>query len=324
MSAPEVPAAPPADLAVVVVNYNAGLETQCPSQNCSYASGASSVRRRVLRRSPSPAAARWPSSESRRSEREHAPMADFDELVDEAEHLPIDAWDFSWLNGRAVEERPTWRYFDRVIECTTGVSALLEVQAGMGSMIGSLPSLPGLAVATEGFPPSVTIAAPRLRSAGVNLVVTSQSHPGLPFADRSFDLVISRHPVDVWWNEIHRVLRPGGSYFAQHVGPHSLRSLSEFLMGPLPDMSKRDVGVELRAAERAGLVVHRMELERPRVAFYDIGAVVYFLRLVPWTVPDFSVAKYRDALRKLHGLIEDDGAFETTASRTLVEATRPA
>ena len=66
-----------------------------------------------------------------------------------------------------------------------------------------------------------------------------------------------------------------------------------------------------------------MQLEHPRTAFYDIGAVVYFLRLVPWIVPGFTVARHRDALRVLHQVIERDGAFETTASRTLVEATKP-
>ncbi|HEX6425600.1 MAG TPA: hypothetical protein VFZ79_19080, partial [Acidimicrobiales bacterium] len=138
------------------------------------------------------------------------------------------------------------------------------------------------------------------------------------------ELVISRHPVEVWWGEIARVLRPGGSYLAQHVGPHSLRSLSERLLGPLPDSSSRAPDVERRDAEAAGLVVRRMDVERPRTAFYDIGAVVYFLRLVPWIVPGFTVARYRDALRELHEVIERDRAFETTASRTLVEVARPA
>jgi SAM-dependent methyltransferase len=179
-------------------------------------------------------------------------------------------------------------------------------------------------VATEAFPPSVAAAAPRLRSQCVLLVVTSQTRPGLPFVDGTFELVISRHPIEVWWEEIARVLRPGGTYFAQHVGPHSLRSLSEFLMGPLPATSKRDTDVERRAAEAVGLTVQRMRLEHPHTAFYDIGAVVYFLRLVPWIVPGFTVTAYREALRALHQVIERQGGFHTTASRTLVEATKPA
>jgi SAM-dependent methyltransferase len=249
-------------------------------------------------------------------------VRDFDELVREAELAPIGGWDFSWLDERAIEERPSWHYFDKVTERAATVATLLEVQAGVGSMVGSLPSLPSLAVATEGFPPSVAIAAPRLRARGIHLVVTSQTRAGLPFAAESFELVISRHPIEPWWTEIARVLEPGGSYFAQHVGPHSLRSLSEFLMGPLPETQRRHPDVERRAAEDAGLVVQRLELERPRTLFFDVGAVVYFLRVVPWIVPGFSAAQFLDPLRELHRKIQQDGAFETTASRMLVEATR--
>jgi SAM-dependent methyltransferase len=250
-------------------------------------------------------------------------MSRFDDLVGEAERAPVGAWDFGWLDGRAVEDRPTWRFFDRAAERAAGVAALLEVQAGVGAMIGRLPSLPALSVATEGFPPSVAIAGPRLRARGVHLVVTSQARQALPFAEGRFELVLCRHPVEVWWGEIARVLRPGGRYFAQHVGPHSLRTLSELFHGPLRERSARDPDAERRAAERAGLVVQTLRVERPRTAFYDIGAVVYFLRLVPWIVPGFTVDDHRDTLRRLHGRIERDGGFETTASRTLVEAAKP-
>jgi SAM-dependent methyltransferase len=255
--------------------------------------------------------------------REDGTVSDFDALVEEAERAPIEVWDFGRLDGRAVEDRPTWRYFDRVVERAAGVATLLEVQAGVGSMIGSLPCPPALSAATEGFAPSVAVAAPRLRSRAVHLVVTSQTYPGQPFTEGTFELVISRHPVDVGWAEIARVLQPGGTYLAQHVGPHSLRSLSEHLMGPLPDTDKRDLDVERRGAEAAGLVVQTMHLERPRTAFFDIGAVVYFLRLVPWIVPGFTVPRYREPLRRLHETIERDGTFETAASRTLIEATKP-
>lgn len=246
----------------------------------------------------------------------------FEDLVEEAERAPIGGWDFTWLAGRAVEERPTWRYFDRVVERTSGVSALLEVQAGVGGMIGNLPHLPPLSVATEGFAPSIAVAAPRLRQSRANLVVTLQTPSGLPFAADTFELVISRHPIHVWWTEIARVLRPGGTYLAQHVGPNSLRNLSEFLMGPLPADSKRDPELERSAAEAAGLAVRELRVEHPRTVFHDVGAVIYFLRVVPWIVPGFAVARYRDGLRELHEVMQRDGGFETTASRMLVEATR--
>ena len=249
-------------------------------------------------------------------------MSRFALLVEEAERAPVDTWDFGWLDGRATEERPSWRYFDRVARRADQAASVLELQAGTGAMIGRLPSLPPVAVATEGYPPSVAVAAPKLRARGVRLVVTSQTQVGLPLRSGSFELAISRHPVDVWWTEVARVLQPGGVYLAQHVGRHSLRDLSEFLMGPLPESSHRDPSAEQRDAQDAGLEVVDLRVERPAVAFHDIGAVVYFLRLVPWIVPGFTVAAYRERLHDLHERIERDGAFQTTSSRTLVEAVK--
>lgn len=59
------------------------------------------------------------------------------------------------------------------------------------------------------------------------------------------------------------------------------------------------------------------------MTFHDIGAVVYFLRLVPWIVPDFDVDGFATELRALHDRIERDGSFETSSSRFLVVAHHP-
>jgi hypothetical protein len=60
------------------------------------------------------------------------------------------------------------------------------------------------------------------------------------------------------------------------------------------------------------------------VVFFDIGAVVYFLRKVIWTVPDFTVEKYRDRLRLLYERIEKDGSFTSHSKRFLIEARKAA
>ncbi|WP_027659883.1 hypothetical protein [Salinispora fenicalii] len=37
-------------------------------------------------------------------------MRAFQELVDEAAAADVSGWSFDWLNGRATEQRPPWRY----------------------------------------------------------------------------------------------------------------------------------------------------------------------------------------------------------------------
>jgi hypothetical protein len=59
------------------------------------------------------------------------------------------------------------------------------------------------------------------------------------------------------------------------------------------------------------------------VEFFDVGAVVHFLRKVHWTVPDFTTEAYADRLRALHEHMERTGSFVSTAQRLLVEARRP-
>ncbi len=154
-------------------------------------------------------------------------------------------------------------------------------------------------------------------------VVASSDEPPLPFADNAFDLVTCRHPVTVWWREIARVLRPGGTYLAQHVGPDSGRELYEFFLGPSPPAAPppaRHPDREHAAATAAGLDVQTMRMERLRMEFFDVGAVIYFLRKVIWTVPDFSVDRHLDQLRTLHHHIESEGAFVAHSTRVLIEA----
>lgn len=172
--------------------------------------------------------------------------------------------------------------------------------------------------------PNVPVAARRLLPRGAAVVAAKDAGKALPFPSEAFDLVTSRHPVDTCWEEISRVLGRGGRYLSQQVGPRSIRELSEFMLGPLPAGSKRDPELARRPAEAAGLVVQDFRHERLRTVFYDVGAVVYFLRLVVWTVPGFTVERYSERLRALHEQIERDGPFVAFASRFLIEASKPA
>jgi len=249
--------------------------------------------------------------------------ASFEDLIAEAEAAPIVGWDFGWLDGRATEERPSWHYAELVAGRVASVPTMLDLESGGGEMLASLPRFPPFMVAAEGYAPNVAVAVRRLRPRGAFVIAAQFDRPALPFASDTFHLVTSRHPVVTWWEEIARVLRPGGTYLSQQVGPDSVRELSEFIMGPWPAGSARDPELARARAEESGLAVVDLRAERLRTVFHDVGAVVYFLRLVVWIVPGFTVERYRHRLEALHEQIERDGAFRTTASRFLIEARKP-
>lgn len=250
---------------------------------------------------------------------------DFDALVAEAEAVSVDGWDFSWLDGRASEERPSWGYARLMGERMARAQVALDIQTGGGEVLAGVPRLAPVTVATEGWPPNLERAAKLLGPRGVTVVADRDEAP-LPFRDDVFDLVVSRHPVRTWWGEIARVLAPGGTYLSQEVGPGSVFELVEYFLGPQPEevRNARHPDRTRRGAEDAGLVVVDLRTERLRTEFHDIGAVVYFLRKVIWMVPGFTVAEHRATLRRLHDLIEADGPFVAYSARTLVEARKPA
>ncbi|MFB9464238.1 methyltransferase domain-containing protein [Streptomyces cinereospinus] len=262
-------------------------------------------------------------------QRRTGPHRTFEELVAEGAAVPTEGWDFSWFEGRATEARPSWRYAESLAGRLAGARAALDVQTGggevLGLALGAAPHRPRPVAATEGWPPNVARATALLRPYGVVVVAVPDDAP-LPFADGAFDLVSSRHPVRPHWNEIARVLQPGGTYAAQHVGPASVFELVEYFRGPRPEEQRgaRHPDRERADAEAAGREVVVLRAERLRREFHDIAAVVHFLRKVVWMVPDFTVEAYEDRLRALHERIATEGPFVAHSTRHLFDVRKPA
>jgi SAM-dependent methyltransferase len=199
----------------------------------------------------------------------------------------------------------------------------LDVQTGGGERFAEALSkcekVPESLAATESWPPNVEVARQTLVPFGV-LVSEVSERDRLPFEDDAFDLVCSRHPTVNNWPEIFRVLRLDGVYFSQQIGAGTNSELTDFFMGPQLISNDQRMDVAVAQARSVGLEVLDAREESMPVVFFDIGAVVYFLRKVIWTVPDFSVDRYRERLRLLHGLIEKDGSFTSHSKRFIIEA----
>jgi SAM-dependent methyltransferase len=246
-------------------------------------------------------------------------MRSFDDLVSEAETADVGGWGFGWLAGRATEERPPWRYSRLLAERLGTADSALDIDTGGGEVVNEAGVLPAHMVATESWAPNAQRARELLGPRGVRVVETVPGN-ALPFPAGSFELVVSRHPIRPNWTEIRRVLRPGGRYFAQHVGPSSARELSEFFLGPLPGSDGRDPVREVTAATEAGFVVDDLRTARCRMEFFDVGAVVWILRKCVWWVPDFTVAGYESRLRILDEQLRAGRSFVAHSSRQLIDA----
>ena len=252
-------------------------------------------------------------------------MADeptFKQLIAEGESAPLEGWDFSWFEGRATEERPRWGYSRLLGERMARAAAGLDIQTGGGEVLAQIPRPPPVLVATESWPPNVVVARRNLRPLGA-AVVEADDEAGLPFRGGLFGLVVSRHPTVAIWDEIARVLRPGGTYLSQQVGAGSNRELTDFMMGPQPVDPGRSPEVAVAEAQAAGLIVADLREQALRVEFYDVGAVVHFLRKVLWTVPGFTVEGYIAQLERMHERIRSRGSFVSHAQRFLIEMRNP-
>jgi SAM-dependent methyltransferase len=240
-------------------------------------------------------------------------------LVEEAQSAAFSGWDFSWLSGRMIQEDPPWDYPALVQAHMATARNLLDMGTGGGEFLASLPKLPPETHATESYPPNQAIAQARLRPLGVH-VHAVEDDTSLPFDDRCFDLVINRHDsYDT--GEVHRILKPGGMFITQQVGELDNLELNQMLQTDEP-YHFTDWGLESETfhLQERGFSVIRAEKAALRTRFLDIGAVVYYLKAIPWQIEGFSLASHADKLVQMHNFIEGQGAFVTTAHRFLIIA----
>ncbi len=80
----------------------------------------------------------------------------------EEESRPFTGWDFSYLDGRMLEDQPPWSYLTRADELMCQSTAVLDMGTGGGERLLRLREhWPGKVV-TEDHPPNVALARERL------------------------------------------------------------------------------------------------------------------------------------------------------------------
>lgn len=214
---------------------------------------------------------------------------------------PFTGWDFTPLKGRYHQETPPWSYTDRVRALLPGKQHVLDMGTGDGKQLLSFREfLPSNTLATEGYAPNLPIAQANLQPHGISVVhYDSEQDTRMPFVDNQFDLILNRHEsFDV--TEVTRVIRPGGIFYTQQVDGRNLDDLRAVFGG---EPSYPHVRLDHFEAQimSAGLVVVQSGDWQGKATFSDVGALVYYLKAIPWEAPpDFSVERYQKQLLHLH------------------------
>jgi SAM-dependent methyltransferase len=236
------------------------------------------------------------------------------------ERQPFTGWDFSYLAGRMLEDNPPWDYLRRAAELMAHATSALDMDTGGGEKLLALrPHWPPRLAATEEYPPNLALARSRLEPLGVQVfdVHCTEVDP-MPFADGEFDLVLNRHAA---FNaaEVARILSPGGTFLTQQVDGHWAEDL-QALFGASPQWPHATLARNAPIVEATGLELIQTHDWRDKLRFTDVGAIVYYLRAVPWEVPDFSVDRHADVLLGLQARLERGEDLAFFAGLYLIEA----
>ena len=236
------------------------------------------------------------------------------------ERQPFAGWDFSYLDARMLEGQPPWSYSSRAAELMCQASSVVDLGTGGGERFLKLREhWPKKVMVTEDYPPNFKLATERLSPLGVKVIrVPLTDDDSLPFADGEFELVLNRHS-GFNANEVARVLAVGGTFLTQQVhGLWAYDLLAAFDAKPQWPTSTLDKYVPPLKA--AGLTMVNTQEWSGTLAFTDVGAIVYYLKAVPWLVPGFSVETHLICLLKLQNWLENGEALAFVARKYLIEA----
>jgi SAM-dependent methyltransferase len=140
----------------------------------------------------------------------------------------------------------------------------------------------------------------------------------MPFADGEFDLVLNRHS-GLNAGEVARILAPGGTFLTQQI--HGLWGQDLLaVFGTEPQWPDARLAKARTLLEAAGLEVVTAREWSGTFSFIDVGAIVYYLKAIPWLVDGFSVETHLEPLLELQAMLERGELLAFQAGKYLIEA----
>lgn len=239
--------------------------------------------------------------------------------MEEEQHV-FQGWDFSHLHFRWQHGPLAWDYKSIVMEYLHFTDRLLDMGTGGGEFLLSLGHPYENIAVTEAWRPNIQLCMEKLAPLGIQVYPVQEDDPHpLPIADDSFDIVINRHEsYDL--HEVGRILKPGGMFITQQVGGENCTALENRINLEIPVHQSFSIETELPQFHDCGFSVHYSNECYPQLKFFDVGAVVFWAKVIEWSFPGFSVERNYDRLCALQDDIDQNGFISDLEHRFIIAA----
>lgn len=231
--------------------------------------------------------------------------------------MSFQGWDFSYLDNRWDEEKLPWDYRDIVKKHLNPDYELLDMGTGGGEFLLSLSHPFEKTFVTEAWEPNIKLCKEKLSPLGISVKQVFDDAE-LPFEDDSFDIIINRHES---YNvkEVKRILKPDGIFITQQVGGRNNEILSKRLIRDfIPQYPHLNLANSLSELQRNSFEILYENEYFPYLHFYDVGAVVYFAKVIEWEFPGFSVESSFEELCKMHEELKEKAYIESYEHRFII------
>jgi len=103
------------------------------------------------------------------------------------------------------------------------------------------------------------------------------------------------------------------------------KELSRFLISDFKEItsSEHTLKNNLMLIENKGLTILKSDECFPKLKFYDVGALVYFAKIIEWEFPNFSVNSCFNQLGQLQSILEQQGFIVSKEHRFVIVAQKP-
>ena len=233
----------------------------------------------------------------------------------------IQGWDFSHIKNRYIEENKLpWDFKTLIKSYLTDEMSLLDMETGGGEFLLELQHPVSKTFAIEGYKPNVEFCKNKLLPLGIDF---KEADGGsiLPFDDKQFDIVTNRHG-DYTCLEVKRVLKANGLFLTQQVGAENDWELIKLLQPEITKVAFPNQYLDIRKKEleeKGFEIVDCGEVFQP-IKFFDVGALVWFAKIIEWEFVNFKVDTYLDNLYTAQEILERDGVIEGKIHRFYIAA----